>query len=69
MRIFSQSKFITAFALGIALTAKDHSWHRNLGTVDPAVVGNVAVPDLLTYNVSIVKARQLGFDNRALSEL
>jgi hypothetical protein len=49
-------KFITAFAVGIALTAKDHSWVDNLSTVDPTLSPYVATPDILTYNVSIVKS-------------
>lgn len=55
IRIFSDSKFIAAFGLAIALTAKDHSWYRNLDTVDPAATSYVAIPDILTYNVFIVK--------------
>lgn len=54
MHMFLILTVITAFGVGIALTAKDHSWYRNLSNVDPSLAGYVAVPDLLTYNVFIV---------------
>jgi hypothetical protein len=55
MPIFSHSKFITAFGVGVALTAKDHYWLRNVDSVPSALSGYVETPDLLTYNVAIVR--------------